>query len=314
MRTGALDLHCDVLSKLLTGRATAFSGSGSERLDVTYEKLTAADACLQTFAVYLPEETPCTFSSVLESVDLFYRHIVPRSDVAFIRTAAQLRTAVDAGRLCALLSLEGADGLQGDFAALRILYHLGVRALGFTWNYANWAADGVMEPRGAGLTRQGRKLVRACNELGMLIDVSHLSEKGFWEVADLTDTPVIASHSNAKSVCDHPRNLSDEQIRAIIAMDGLIGITFVPWFVSRNETVKVEDLFPHIDRVLSLGGETCLAFGSDFDGINRHITGLADPEGMPELAEKLERRYGRGPAESFVRGNALRFLLKHLPK
>ncbi|EXX91152.1 membrane dipeptidase [Paenibacillus darwinianus] len=314
MRNGTFDLHCDVLSKLLTGEATAFAGTGSEKLDVTYEKLIASDAWLQTYAIYLPESYPSTFSSILQCVDLFYRHIASRAEVAFVRSAAELQAAVDSGRLGAMLSLEGADGLQGDFTALRILYYLGVRSLGLTWNYANWAADGVMEPRGGGLTRQGRKLVQACNGLGILLDVSHLSESGFWDVADLTDAPVIASHSNAKSACDHPRNLSDDQIRAIIAMGGLIGITFVPWFVSNKETVTIDDLLPHIDRILSLGGEKTLAFGSDFDGIDRHMTGLADPTGISPLRNELEHRYGDTLAMACLRDNALRFFLKQLPK
>lgn len=102
-----------------------------------------------------------------------------------------------------------------------------MRFLGITWNYANWAADGVLEQRNGGFTEKGRMLIEWCNDSGMLLDVSHLSQAGFWELADLSTRPFIASHSNAAAICGHVRNLNDEQIKALIAMDGRMGLTFI---------------------------------------------------------------------------------------
>ena len=306
------DLHCDVLAKLLTGEAAAFGGPGSDGLDVTHESLVEAGACLQTFAVWLPKRMPQTFLSVAAAVDAFHRHVLSRPNMKLVRTREDL-AACGPGRPGALLALEGAEGLEGSFAALRLLHRLGLRMLALTWNDANWAADGVMEPRGGGLTRAGRELVRACNELGIIVDVSHLSERAFWETLEASGRPVVASHSNARSVCGHPRNLSDDQIRAIIDADGLIGLTFVPWFVRDGETDGPEDLIPHIEKVLELGGEKHLALGSDYDGIDRHIPGLDGPRGTAAFLDMLAGRYGEETAESIARGNAFRFLSNQLP-
>ena len=307
------DFHCDVLSKLLTGEAEHFAGEGAVKLDVTYERLQAGGADLQNFAIYLPQHMPKKFDRVLQAVDLFYRHILTKPGISFVRTSEDLIEASKQGKMAAMLSLEGTEGLEGDLTSLRILYYLGLRSIGITWNHANWAGDGVLEPRQGGLTQQGRELIKLCNELGILIDVSHLAEKGFWEAADLSVRPIIASHSNVRAIHDHPRNLTDEQIRAIIARDGLIGMTYVPWFVKRDAVVKLEDLLPHIERVCSLGGERHLMLGSDFDGIDTHIDRLANPTETPMLLEQLDRRYGTRIAKGIARDNLWSFLLRHLP-
>ena len=306
------DLHCDVLAKLLTGEAASFDGPGSEGLDVTHEGLTASGAVLQTFAVWLPKRVPQTFLSVAAAVDLFFRRVLSRPNMTLVRSPADL-AACAPGRPGALLALEGAEGLEGSISALHLLHRLGLRMLGLTWNDANWAADGIMEPRGGGLTRAGRELVRACNELGIIVDVSHLSERAFWDTIEQSARPVVASHSNVRSVCAHPRNLADDQIRAIIDAGGLIGLTFVPWFVRDGGTVGPEDLIPHIEKVLELGGERHLALGSDYDGIDRHVRGLDGPRGTAEFLDMLAGRYGDGLAENIARGNAFRFLSNQLP-
>lgn len=211
-----VDFHCDVLSKLLEDESLSFNNDPAGKLDVTYERLTQAGALIQAFAIYIPERMERGLRPVLRSVDLFYRCILSHPEIKLIRSPQDVQEIGQSGKLGALLTLEGLDGLQEDFSALRILFHLGVRSVGLTWNHANWAADGVMEPRQGGLTAKGRRLIRLCNELGMLLDVSHLTDKGFWELADLSTKPFIASHSNSRSICDHPRNLTDEQIRRLL--------------------------------------------------------------------------------------------------
>jgi len=313
--SGPVDFHCDALCKLLTEKDAVYAGGDANQtiLDVTRERLSEAGAGLQVFAIYIPEEMNGDLKPVLRSVDLFYRHIAAAPGTVFVRNRGDLARAASSGRLGAMLSLEGVDGLQGDLGMLHILYYLGVRAVGITWNHANWAADGVLEPRQGGLTRQGKALVRECVGLGLLLDVSHLAEKGFWEVADMTVKPIVASHANAMSVCSHPRNLTDDQIRAIIAQDGRIGITFVPWFLRSDGPARIDDVIRHVEHVCSLGGERQVMFGSDYDGIDTHVEGLRSPADAARLREALLKRYSEAQTDGFLRGNAWRFLSTHLP-
>ncbi|MFC4775315.1 dipeptidase [Paenibacillus sp. GCM10023252] len=311
--TKIADFHCDVLYKLLQNDRLSFSNPTAGGLDVTYERLEQSGASLQTFAIYIPSKMDRGMVPILESIDLFHRHVLSCPRMKFVRNKTELQEAQSAGQIAALLSLEGVDGLQGSMAMLRILHQLGIRAAGLTWNHANWAADGVMEARGGGLTNRGKQMVEQCHTLGILLDVSHLSERGFWEMADLTHQPLIASHSNAKSVCPHPRNLTDQQLKAIIAMEGLIGITYVPYFVSQAETVTIDDVLLHIDYICGLGGERHLMLGSDFDGIDTYVSGLTHPGEVYRLKNALFRSYSEQQANAFLSGNAMRFLSENLP-
>ncbi|MGO4106769.1 dipeptidase [Paenibacillus sp. YAF4_2] len=307
------DFHCDVLSKLLVDPKLSFRNSESNALDVTYERLKESGAVLQTFAVYIPEKLNGSIEPILESIDHFYEQVLTCPDMMLVRNQADLREGLATGKIGALLSLEGVDGLQGSIPILRLLHRLGVRAAGLTWNYANWAADGVMEPRGGGLTAKGRAFVQECDNLGILVDVSHLSERAFWDVADLASRTIIASHSNAKALLNHPRNLTDEQIKAILALQGLIGVTYVPWFVAEGEQVTIDHVLRHIEHICELGGEQHLMLGSDFDGIDKYVSGLTHPGEVYRLREALLKRYTEQQTKQFLSGNALSFLAAHLP-
>lgn len=308
------DFHCDVLSKLWNHPESDFvDGPG---LDVTLRTMEQGDVTVQVFAVYLSERfgRP-SMERILAQLEIFRRKLVEPGHIAWLKwreQAAELRLN---NRRWGVLSLEGVDGLEGNLFYVRLCYEMGVRLMGLTWNHANWAADGVMEKRGSGLTGKGRELVKLMNELGIVPDVSHLSPDGFWELAELTTGPFIASHSNAYEVCRHPRNLSDEQIRALIAVGGLIGVTFVPWFVrSDAAVVKAEDLLPHVERICELGGAKHLVFGSDFDGIDQWIEGLESPARYPDWAALLLKYYPEQLVRDWMNGNAITFLEKNLPQ
>jgi len=305
-----VDMHCDVLYKMLLDPELDFSDQS--RLDVTHERLRAGGIGLQAFAIFLPEERVPTFAMVEEAVRYLEQKVLSRPDMIFVRTRGDLEQAEQSGKIGALLTLEGAEGLTGSFDHLRRAYALGVRALGLTWNYANWAADGVLEERKAGLTLKGRELVRACNDLGMIIDISHLNEPGFWEVMELSEKPVIASHSNAYRLEPHPRNLTDDQIKALIRKGGRIGITFVPDFIGGGRAIP--DVLRHLEHVCALGGEYHVGFGSDFDGIDEHLDGLANPADYARLVEELHRHYTSEQAERFLGENWRRFLRENLPR
>lgn len=308
------DLHCDVLSKMMLEPQLDFENA---RLDVTRSRLEAGGVQLQTFAIYISEVIGRPrFEHIVRQVELFRQRIISaeggmkpllwREDFSEDNTPAK-------SPAMALLSLEGTDALEGHPFYAELCYAMGIRLIGLTWNYANWAADGVMEKRGAGLTRKGAELIRRCNELGILLDVSHLSEKGFWDMLDTSNSPPIASHSNASAICAHPRNLRDEQIRALIARNGRIGLAFVPMFIRERGHVTAEDLLPHIEHICSLGGGSHLMFGSDFDGIEQHVQDLEHPGKYAELVLLLLKHYDEHLVRGWLSGNAFRYLRANLP-
>lgn len=306
-----IDAHCDLLEKLALYPELDFK-QDNKHTDVSFPRLHKGGVAVQCFAVYVSDKKRITFELLLEGFDQFHQKIVTQTGVHFVKTRKDLSHAAASGKLGAILTLEGADGLEANMMYLRIAYYLGVRMLGLTWNQANWAADGVMEPRKGGLTVKGKQLVRECAKLGMILDVSHLGEKGFWELTELASRPFVATHSNAQAVCSHPRNLSDDQIKALIVCGGIIGMTFVPYFVKASEPT-VKDILSHIDHICSLGGTRHVGFGSDFDGIASHIPGLEHPGQYERLANELYKRYTPQEADDFLYGNWFRFMTENLP-
>ncbi|PTM58906.1 dipeptidase [Desmospora activa] len=312
-----IDLHCDVLSKLWRDPDLSFYEEREETgLDVTYPRASRAGVGMQVFAIFVSPSVPRaqTWEAALAQVDLFYEKVVIGERQVFpVLDRSDVKRLGTDKRLGALLLLEGADAIQGELSHLRLLHRLGVRMVGLTWNYANEVADGIEEERGGGLTRFGRTFVQEMARLGIILDVSHLSVRGFWEVMEMTEVPVLASHSNCRAICPHRRNLEDDQIRALIQRDGLIGLTFVPKFLHPDpDQARVDDLFRHLDHLLELGAEHHIAFGSDFDGIDQKVPGLENTGDLPELEKLLARRYPEHLRIGCQRENAHRFLLKHL--
>lgn len=306
-----VDLHCDVVYKMLAHPGLSLL-QPDQRLDVDVPRLRKGQVSLQVFALFVPETMPLEPESLFRAVESYESGVLAHPEIMAVHTAEDIARARQAGKIGAIFSLEGADALQGEMWALRLLHRLGIRLLGPTWNRANWACDGAAEPRGGGLTKQGRQLIAECEQLGIIIDVSHLSERGFWDVADMANRPFFASHSNARAITEHARNLTDEQIRAIIAVGGIIGITFVPPFLTDRHEAKPDDVLRHVEHICALGGEQHIAFGSDFDGIDVHVRGLSDPGQYPKLVDALLRRYSESQVHAFMNGNAKRFFQKNL--
>lgn len=185
-------------------------------------------------------------------------------ELRIVRSAAELDDALACRQLGLVLHLEGARPLRGRLDLLHELRGLGVRSVGLTWNPGNEAADGVGVAAPGGLSAFGRDLVRELGRLGMLVDVSHLAEPGFWDVAELVEGPFVASHSNADAVHLHVRNITDEQARAVAASGGLVGVCFFPLFIGEPPTL--ERLLDHVDHLAELIGVEHLAVGPDYAG------------------------------------------------
>jgi membrane dipeptidase len=238
------------------------------------------------------------------ALDWVERH---RDKVRLILTKRDLK---DDGRIGILLSLEGASPLMGRVEFLRLFFRLGIRCLTLTWNLRNELADGVgVGSAAGGLTEAGKAVVAECEKLGIAVDVSHLSERSFWDLMKVATKPVFASHSNFRSLCDHPRNLTDEQAKAIADKGGVICLTFVPAFVGGD----LAQLVRHYLHGVELVGEKSLGLGSDFDGCKNPV--LPDASAFPQLAQSLRQAGVSLPAlKSLFHANLLRYFRKILPE
>lgn len=296
-----VDLHCDVLMKIFQNRSISFIDS--RQLDVNATLLQKANSKLQFFAVYIPEDVhpSLRFEAALSMISLFYKKIIALPYFTLI-TNKQDYDSLEEDKMGAVLSLEGCDCIQGDWTKLQTLVKLGVSAVGLTWNYANEFADGALEPRNAGLSIKGRQLVQWLKEEQLLLDVSHISEASFWDCLEIGGT-IFASHSNCKKICNHLRNLSDAQISALLKRNALIGITFVPFFLTTKKEATILDIVKHVDHIFSLGGVQNVAFGSDFDGIKQYVKDLQSYGDYPYLIEILLKHFSYEQVQGLVHQN-----------
>lgn len=305
-----IDLHCDALLKLWESNGKA-SFLDAPEVETNKQRLKKGEIKAQGFAIWIDPAivSDQKFQVALQQMDLFYREVLGKNpDMKHIRKWTDFDLLED-GEIGAMLTLEGVEVIGNDLTKLRILYQLGVMSVGLTWNFANLAADGALEPRGAGLTSFGKEIVELNNEYQVLTDVSHLCENSFWDVMEIARYP-IASHSNSRALCDHPRNLTDKQVSAIFNKGGMIHVVYCPEFVKRGDSVNISDLIKHIDHLCSLGGVNKIGLGSDFDGINHKIKGLEDASDSQNLINELLKAF----KEEEVKGFAYQNFLNNRPK
>lgn len=237
-----------------------------------------------------------------------------------VRSADEVERCLREGTIAAVLHFEGAENLGPDPAALETFYEAGLRSLGLVWSRPNAYAHGVpfgfpaSPDTGPGLTGAGRDLVRECNRLGVMVDLSHLNERGFWEVAGISGAPLVATHSNAHALCPTTRNLTDRQLDAIRDSDGMVGVNFAVAFLredGRDDTdTPLETVARHVDYLVDRLGIEKVGFGSDFDGAKMPRE-LGDVSGLPKLLSVLrERGYGEEELLRLAHGNWLRVLRK----
>lgn len=301
------DAHCDALLKLWRHPDLSFTET-DERLQASLPELKKGKVDLQVFASFVPYDVSVSsrFAVLLEMVQLFHEKVIG-SGWKPIYNKQDLTQCVLKKEKGAILFVEGAHPIDENLNYLHTLHRLGVRGIGLTWNFRNALADGCHEPNPGGLSLFGRKVLSEMNQLGMMVDVSHLAEPGFWDVVEQAEAPFIASHSNARAICDHPRNLSDEQIQAIIKKGGVMGLSFVDFFVTTEKrTVWIDDLLRHLDHVCALGGSEHVAFSSDFDGIVETFGDLKRAGDYPLLVEALLKRYKEAEVQKFLCENWLR--------
>jgi membrane dipeptidase len=235
-------------------------------------------------------------------------------DLALVTTAGETRAANQAGKIAALVMVEGLHTLKGRLERIEDLCDRGVRIMGPTWNYSNEFATSAFDeasglPAGVsyGLSRLGEEAVAEMERLRILIDVSHLGERAFWRLIEIAKGPIIATHSSSRVVYGHFRNLTDAQIRAVAATGGVIGVNFCPGFLAKGERANLKDAADHVERIIAVGGIDCAAVGSDFDGISRTPKGLDHVGKMQNLAAAMRARgFGESAVQKIMMGNFMR--------
>jgi membrane dipeptidase len=236
--------------------------------------------------------------SLAMTAGLFRLESASSGQIKVVRDVEELARCLQTGVFAAILHLEGADAIDPDLYALEVLHRAGLRSLGVVWSRPNLFGCGVpfrfphSPDTGPGLTAEGRALVRACNRLGILVDVSHLNEQGFWDLAAITSAPIVATHSSAHALCPVTRNLTDRQLDAIRESDGMVGVNFDVGFVredgENNADTPLSVIVRHIDYLVERLGIDRVGFGSDFDGAKMPLE-LADAAGLPRLVAQLRQ-------------------------
>jgi membrane dipeptidase len=315
MKYGYIDMHCDTLLKEIDGGR--LYDNPDNMLDV--RRMAMAGQGAQFFAVFFPPRMPEGNQPTDDALFNKARQLLLDTAAAYsdvlqmAYNAADIERSIGAGRCAAVLTIEDARAVDGDLSNLRRFYDAGVRAMSLTWNYSNCFGhpnSRDQELMSRGLTDFGRDAVPEMNRLGILVDVSHLSDGGFREVAALSSKPFAATHSNCRALCDHPRNLTDAMIRTLASKGGVAGINFAPDFLSPDNSgeSRVEDLCRHVLHFINVGGEDCVGLGTDFDGIDGQFE-IGRPTDMVKLFDAL---YQKGltarQLEMFAAGNVLRML------
>jgi len=318
-KTVVVDAHCDRIMAIMPED----SRPSLEKLEVEPKKsfgehldeLEAGGIKCQIFALWNPDYFTSIYHQTalmraLQMVNVFFSELEKQSErITLCTNFSDITKAIEEGKLSAVLSIEGGEPLMGDVRMLRIFYMLGVRALGLTWYPRNKLADGSWELRSnSGLSTFGAEVVEEMNKLGMIVDVSHINERGFWDVIDISKSSIIASHSNCRALCDHHRNLTDDQIRAVADKEGAMGITYVSAFLDkRYEKATVERVLDHIDHAVELAGTDHVGLGSDYSGLRSGRKGLEDITQVPNITKGLvSRGYSDCEIEKIMGGSFLR--------
>ncbi len=305
-----VDAHCDTLSALPEQKRNL--GDRAKLGHIDLPRLKTGGVNVQFFAAFIHPKygEERGIARAMELINIFFAQCAANQQhISLAVSIKEVLQTVKQGKIAAVLAIEGGEALGGKLYMLPIYYRLGVRCMTLTWNGRNSIADGVGERRSkGGLTSFGVKVVQEMNKIGMLIDVSHLAEAGFWDVVAVSEQPIIATHSNCAALCEHPRNLSDKQIKAIAEKGGVIGVTLVPEFIAHHRPTLTKYL-DHIEHIANLAGVHHVGIGSDFDGTDTVLCEISDCSGLPKITEGLIKR-GFKPSEiaGILGGNFLRVM------
>lgn len=316
-----IDMHCDTIWMLMREKHEKLQ-SNSFCVDV--EKMKSANCMAQFFACFIymdaimgDDRYDKGYQMALEMIAKGKKELAEcAKDINLACSFDDMIKNSANGKMSAFFTIEEGGILNDDITRLEHLYKEGIRIMTLTWNhencigYPNSRDNEIMK---TGLKPFGVDVVERMNELGMIIDVSHLSDGGFWDVLKYSKYPVVASHSNARSLCNHPRNLSDEMIKALANKGGIAGINLYPYFINKNGIATVENIAEHVVHMYQVGGEDFVAVGTDFDGFDEGELEIAHIGEMGKLYETVKKRgFTEHQMEKFWNRNSMRVMEKNI--
>lgn len=269
-----IDFHCDTMLRIMESEGEA--GLDKNDFQVDIQKLQQGKVSAQFFALFfeldiIQEKGRSSFEYTMEMLEAFEGEMRKNAKkIALAKGIKDLEKNEESGKISAFLTIEEGEAIEGSFNKLSEFYQRGVRLITLTWNHENQIGFPNIQykNRDRGLKPFGKEVIEAMNDLGMLIDVSHLSDGGFWDVAKISKQPFIASHSNARSVRTHPRNLSDEMLKALGNAGGVTGLNFAHYFLGTEPISKIDGMIRHMKHITNVAGTDALVLGTDFDGIS----------------------------------------------
>ncbi|HIP51673.1 MAG TPA: membrane dipeptidase [Campylobacterales bacterium] len=309
-----IDFHCDTATLILEKNQELKTNS----LKIDIEKLQKGKALSQFFAMYIDAaKVDNSYDYCLKMLNTFKNELEKNKDsISLCQTYTDLEKAQTQNKIAAFLSIEEGEAIEGSLDKLRFFKEQGISLITLTWNYENALGypNFQWEHQFKGLKPKGIEAVEEMNHLNMLIDVSHLSDGGFEDVLKHSKAPFIATHSNARSMTNHPRNLSDEMLKKLADAGGLTGINFFNNFLvngelkDKMEIAKIEDMVRHIKHIRSVAGVNIIGLGSDFDGIPNEVE-ISDASQMSKLADELLKNdFSYDEVEKIFFKNGLRII------
>lgn len=293
MNIPVFDLHCDTVTELLGHDLTCSTPLRNNQLHIDLDRMKKYPGYAQCFAFWSTTGLP--LPKGIKPEDIFWREVSLLQDqidknsdlIRQARSGMDVRKNMEDGVISAIFTLEGSASIGFDPAKLEKLHALGFRISTLGWNENNCLTGSHVT--GGGLTKRGREYVKECQRLGILVDVSHISDEAFWQIIDITEAPIVATHSNSRKICPVSRNLTDEMFRAICATDGVAGFNLCADFVGGKPTV--DTACDHIFHFLELDpAGTHIAIGGDLDGISEMPEGFSGVQDYPKLAKRLMER------------------------
>lgn len=299
-------MHCDTIMKLCIDRNKGIeSNLRNNDFHISIEKMNKGDYLAQCFAMFVPFNVENPFETCIQMIDRYYEEMDKNKDLILpAYSYDDIIKNKEKGKMSGILTIEEGGVTKCNLSYLRTFYRLGVRMITLTWNFVNGVGyPNFIRPNDGsrpdfknpntkdGLTEYGISMIKEMNKLGIIIDVSHLSDAGFYDVLKYSTAPFVASHSNARSICNHCRNLTDDMIRKLSLRGGVMGINFAADFLNEVEEgkdnfSKIEYIVKHVKHIVKIGGIDCVGLGTDFDGIEKDLE-IKDASFMPLLRNAL---------------------------